>query len=349
MHYVLFKNDLTTWAIALTITCAVTLLLYAVRKLAVCRLDRYAQTTTTYVDDAAVKVLSATHPLFMLMMGVLAGAQWLEMSGPAELRLTRCALAAGLLQAARWGDVGVREWLDHYRRQRIAEDIASTTSTSVLGFLLRVALWVVILLMILDNFGVNITTLVASLGIGGIAVALALQNILGDLLSSLSIVLDKPFVVGDFIIVDDIAGTVEHIGLKTTRIRSLSGEQIVFSNSDMLKSRIRNLKRMETRRIVFPISVTYQTSEENVQAIPQILREAVEAQPLAQFDRAHFKACGPSALEFETVYIVQSADYRTYMDIQQNINLRLFARFGALGIKFAHPTQTLQLTRQAGD
>lgn len=347
MHYVLLKNDLTTWAIALSIACAVFLLLYMVRKVAVCRLDRYAQTTTTYVDDAAVKVLRATHPLFMLAMGALAGAQWLELSEPATLRLTRLALGAALLQVARWGDVGVREWLEHYRRQRIAEDIASTTSTAVLGFLLRVALWVVILLMILDNFGVNITTLVASLGIGGIAVALALQNILGDLLSSLSIVLDKPFVVGDFIIIDDIAGTVEHIGLKTTRIRSLSGEQIVFSNSDMLKSRIRNLKRMETRRVVFPISVTYKTSKENVRMIPTILQEAVAAQPLAQFDRAHLKACGPSALEYETVYIVQSADYRTYMDIQQNINVTLFERFGELGIKFAHPTQTLQLTRHA--
>jgi small-conductance mechanosensitive channel len=347
MNYMLFKNDLTTWAIALTITCCICLLLYAIRQLAVRRLHRHAQTTTTYIDDAAVKVLSATHVLFMLMVALFAGSQWVDLSDPVTLRLTRLALAALLLQVARWGDVGIREWLEHYRQQRIAEDIASTTSTAVVGFLLRLALWVVILLMILDNFGVNITTLVASLGIGGIAVALALQNILGDLLSSLSIVLDKPFVVGDFIIIDEIAGTVEHIGLKTTRIRSLSGEQIVFSNSDMLKSRIRNYKRMETRRIVFPIQVVYQTSQENVRAIPQLLREAVEAQPLAQFDRAHFKACGPSALEFETVYIVQSSEYRAYMDIQQNINMQLFERFAELGIKFAHPTQTLQLTRAA--
>jgi small-conductance mechanosensitive channel len=204
-------------------------------------------------------------------------------------------------------------------------------------------LWVVIFLMVLDNFGVNITTLVASLGIGGIAVALAMQNILSDLFGSLSIVLDKPFVVGDFIVIDDIAGTVEYIGLKSTRIASLSGQQVVFSNGDMLKSRIHNYKRMQTRRIVFGINVTREIDQRQLHLIPVILRESVEAQKQARFDRAHFKGYGAASLDFEIVYFVETPDYNVYMDVQQEINFALFDRFAAEDIPFAYPVQTVRV------
>jgi small-conductance mechanosensitive channel len=341
MHYVILNNDLAAWAVAICIGAAVCALLYAAKGLVVRRLAGFAQATATYLDDLAIKVLCATHPAFMLIMGGYAGAQWLALPQKGGALLSRLAIAALLLQVARWGDVGVRDWLHHYRTRRSAQDAASTTSTAALGFVARTVLWLVITLMILDNFGVNITTLVASLGIGGIAVALALQNILGDLFSSLSIVLDKPFMVGDFITVDDIAGTVEYVGLKTTRIRGLGGEQVVFSNSDLLKSRIRNYKRMQTRRIVFGIGVTYETSKRQLLGIPGILREIVEGQPQASFDRAHFKSFGASSLDFETVYIVQTPDYAVYMDIQQAINVALFERFEQEGIAFAYPTQTV--------
>ena len=346
MNYVILGYDLTAWAIALGIGTAVCLLLYLVKGLVVRRLAVFAATTTTYLDDIAVKVLSATNPLFMLVIGVVAGAQSLDLSEPRATLLSRLAIAALLLQVARWGDIGVHAWLQHYRTRRVGQDAASTTSTAAVGFVVRTVIWLVVILMILDNFGVNITTLVASLGIGGIAVALALQNILGDLFSSLSIVLDKPFVVGDFITVDDIAGTVEYVGLKSTRIRGLGGEQVVFSNSDLLKSRIRNFKRMQTRRIVFGIGVTYETSKQQVRAIPGILREVVQAQENVDFDRAHFKSFGPSSLDFETVYIMKTPDYGAYMDVQQAINMALFDRFGSEGIEFAYPTQTLYLARQ---
>ena len=341
MHYVILNNDLTAWVVAICIAACVWALLHAAKGMVVRRLGAFAQTTETYLDDLAVKVLCATHPAFVLLIGAYAGAQWLALPEKGTALLSRLAIAAVLLQAARWGDVGVQGWLHHYRIRRTAQDAAATTSTAALGFVARTVLWVVIVLMILDNFGVNITTLVASLGIGGIAVALALQNILGDLFSSLSIVLDKPFMVGDFITVDDIAGTVEYVGLKTTRIRGLGGEQVVFSNSDLLKSRIRNYKRMQTRRIVFGIGVTYEISKRQLLAIPAILREIVEAQPQASFDRAHFKSYGASSLDFETVYVVQTPDYGVYMDIQQAINVALFERFEQEGIAFAYPTQTV--------
>lgn len=219
---------------------------------------------------------------------------------------------------------------------------------SLLSLLGRVALWSLVLLLILDNLGLNVSALIASLGIGGIAVALAVQNILGDLFASLSIAIDKPFVIGDFIIVDDLMGTVEHVGLKTSRIRSLGGEQIVFSNNDLLKSRIRNYKRMQERRVVFAIGVTYGTAEKELERIPDIIRQAIEAQPAARFDRTHFKGFGAFSLDFEAVYYVRQADYNVYMDAQQAINLQLVRDFAAKGIDFAFPTQTLHIASAPG-
>ncbi|KFI07075.1 mechanosensitive ion channel family protein [Massilia sp. BSC265] len=343
MDYSIWNNSLLIWSIALGIAVTTYLVLHGARVLLVRRIEAFAAHTSTWVDDLAARVLAATHPLFMLAVALYAGSQWLTLPPKTVTLMSHLVVTALLLQMARWGDVGVHGWLQIYRARRTGQDAAATTSTAALGFVARTFIWAVIILMILDNFGVNITTLVASLGIGGVAVALALQNVLGDLFSSLSIVLDKPFEVGDFIGVDDLVGTVEYVGLKTTRIRGLGGEQIVFSNSDMLGSRIRNFKRMQTRRIVFGIGVVYEITKEQLRTIPDILRDVVEAQPQAKFDRAHFKAYGASSLDFEVVYIVQTADYGVYMDIQQAINIALFERFEQEGIGFAYPTQTLHL------
>src|SRR5690606_7585627 len=162
---------------------------------------------------------------------------------------------------------------------------------------------------------------------------------------SLSIVLDKPFVIGDFIVVDGLAGTVERIGLKTTRVRALSGEQLVFSNADLLGSRIHNYKRMQERRVVFSFGVTYDTPPEKVAAIPNMVREVIEARENTRFDRAHFQKFGDSDLTFEVVYYMLVADYNLYMDTQQAINLELLRRFAADGIEFAFPTRTLYVNQ----
>ena len=196
-------------------------------------------------------------------------------------------------------------------------------------------------LVALDTAGIDITALVAGLGVGGIAVALAVQNILGDLFASLSIVLDKPFVIGDFIIVGDMMGTVEHIGMKTTRVRSLSGEQLVFSNTDLLSSRIRNYKRMQERRALFRFGVTYQTSRDLLARIPEVVREVIEGRDETRFDRAHFAGFGDSSLDFEVVYYMLVPDYNAYMDTQQAVNLELVGRFEEIGIDFAYPTRTV--------
>ncbi|HEX8606841.1 MAG TPA: mechanosensitive ion channel family protein [Pseudoduganella sp.] len=344
MDYVLLGNELSTWAIAIGIAAAVSLALYAVNRTLVRRIGAFAERTATHVDDMAVRVLSTTSAAFIIAMGIYAGSQWLHLSPKAETLLRNLAIGILLLQVARWLDIGARGWIDFYRKKRGATDVAATTSTAALTFVVRAALWLIIILMILDNFGVNITTLVASLGIGGIAVALAVQNILGDLFSSLSILLDKPFVVGDFITVDELSGTVQYVGLKTTRIRSLSGEEIVISNTDLLKSRIHNTRRQETRRIVFSVGVTYDVTEQQLEMIPDMLKEIVSSKDNVKFDRAHFKSFGASSLDFEVVYTMQTADYSVFMDTQQAINFDMFRRFNREGIEFAYPTQTVKLS-----
>jgi small-conductance mechanosensitive channel len=233
-------------------------------------------------------------------------------------------------------------YLNVSQRRKLEKNTARITTLRAAGFIVKLVLAVLATILILDNIpGVKITPLIASLGISGIAVALAVQNILSDLFASLSIVLDKPFVIDDFIIVDNYMGTVEHIGLKTTRLRSLSGEYLVFSNNDLLKSRIRNYTRMHERRVVFSIGVTYQTPLEKLKQIPATIRKIIESQEAVRFDRAHFQGYGDFALKFEVVYYVLNPDYNRYMDIQQSVNMAIFESFEKEGIDFAYPTQKL--------
>lgn len=255
---------------------------------------------------------------------------------------------AFLVQAGYWIAAALGHILDKRREQELVDNPGAVAAMDVLSFVMRVGVWSVVLLVLLDNLGVNITALVAGLGVGGVAVALAAQNILGDLFASLSIVLDKPFVVGDFLIIGEYLGSVEKVGIKTTRVRSLSGEQLIFSNNDLLNSRMRNYGRMFERRVVFSIGVTYQTTADKLRKIPAILREAVEACEDVRFDRAHFQKYGDFALIFEIVYYVLSPDYNQYMDIQQTVNLRIFECFADEVIEFAYPTQTVFLNRAEG-
>ncbi len=342
MNFIFLGNTTMQWISAGSVAVSLTLVLCFMQSVLVRRLRAVAARTSTGLDDILVDTLSATRVFVMLIIGIYAGSTFLTLSGRAELFINRTVICAALVQAAIWGDRAVRAWLLQYRSSARA-DPGRSTSTAALGFIARVAVWVVVLLMMLDNLGVNITTLVASLGIGGIAVALAVQNILGDLFASLSIVLDKPFVIGDFITVDSVAGTVEYVGLKTTRVRSLDGEEIIFSNTDLLKSRIHNLKRMESRRVAFQLGITYGTAEEQVSAVPQLLASIVGAQKQVRFDRAHFSGFGPSSLDFEVVYIVNSADYAVHMDVRQAIFLDIYRTFRERGIEFAFPTQTLHV------
>jgi small-conductance mechanosensitive channel len=343
MTFSLLNNPLDIWAAAIGVAVAATAAMYLARAFLLRRIERMQGRTETRLDDLLATMLGSTYLLFIVAVAFYLGSLLLDLPPKRQLLISRVAVSALLVQLAVWGDTGIRFWRTQLRRRVAANDPAGITSASAVCFVLRVALWTVILLMILENLGVNITTLITSLGIGGIAVALAVQNILGDLFASLSIMLDKPFQVGDFIIVGEVLGSVEYIGLKTTRVRGLGGEQIILSNGDLLKSRIHNHRRMESRRVAFVIRVTYETTEQQLRAIPQMVRAIVSAQEMANFERAHFFAFGEWSLDFEVVYHVGTPDYNVHMDLQQTILLALVRQFEREGIEFAYPTHRLQM------
>lgn len=341
---VYYHNKVWHWLLAIALISFVFLFLtYVKNRVTKAIRDKVGYDSTGFLDTIA-DTLEDTYRFFLLIAGIYGAIVITRLQGPIAHYGRNVFLVGLVLQASIWASgffkiFLVKVLLGGYR------DPSKLPTLSIVGTLGQFAIWIVAGLLILDNFGVDITALVAGLGIGGIAVALAVQKLLEDLLSSVAIVLDKPFEIGDFIIVGDLMGTVERIGIKTTRLRSLSGEQLIFPNTDLLGSRIRNFKRMYERRVVFTLGVTYQTSLTKLKEIPGILREIVEKAEGARFDRAHFVRYGPSSLDFEVVYYVLSSDYLIYADIQQAINLAIFERFTEAGIDFAYPTQKLLIEK----
>jgi small-conductance mechanosensitive channel len=342
-----YGNSLFAWLVAAGVAIGVWFVLLAVRRVGRVRAERLAERVHSPLARLVSRLFGGTRGLFLLVLGLFAGSRLLEISERAGDVVHAALILVTVLQVAFWGDVLVRHLISHSIESRSEGNTTSVATVSILGFVGRVAVWSLALLLALDNLGFNISTLIAGLGIGGVAAALAAQNILGDLFASISIALDKPFAVGDFVAVGDLAGTVEYVGIRTTRVRSLGGEQLVFSNNDMLQSRIRNFTGMTERRVVFSLGVTYQTPAQALQEIPNVIREIIEAKDHVRFDRAHFARYGDFALEFEVVYYVLSADYNEYMDIQQAVNLDIYREFERRGIEFAYPTQTVFVQRDA--
>jgi len=341
----LLGDRLLDWLTALGIAVLALLILLVLKRLAVRRLGRIAERTATQLDDLAIALARRTRTLLVAVPALYLGSLYLHLPAKAGRVLEGAAALAVFLQVALWASVGIDFWMAHRERRRLEQDATSAALLGVLRFAAKVVLWSVILLLALDNLGVDVTTLVAGLGIGGVAVALALQNVLGDLFASLSIVFDKPFVIGDSITVDDLTGTVESIGMKTTRLRSASGEQLVLANGELLKSRIHNWKRMAERRVLLAFGVPYQTPADAIERIPGMVRSLVERQDLTRFERAHFKGFGASSLDFEAVYWILTPDYTAFMDRQQAVNLDLLRAFEKEGIGFAYPTRTVILAR----
>jgi small-conductance mechanosensitive channel len=337
-------NSLQVWLTVLITTLILLVVLGLVRNRVGVRLRAIALRTQNTLDDAVVEAVLKTNWIFIIFVAIWFGAHWLVLPPSVREVLNGGLIFLLIIQTAIWGTTIIGEMVKHFVLLQVEGESTQIATTTALTFVGKLVLWSVALLLLLENIGFDVSALVTGLGVGGIAVALAAQNILGDLFASLSILFDKPFVVGDFIIVDDMLGTVEKVGLKTTRVRSLSGEQLVFSNNDLLGSRIKNYKRMEERRVVFTLGVTYQTRAEKLELIPVIINETIEEQDRVRFDRSHFKGYGDFALLFETVYWVTEPDYKLYMDIQQKINFDLFRRFEAEGIEFAYPTQTIHLS-----
>ncbi|MGE0364687.1 MAG: mechanosensitive ion channel family protein [Phycisphaerales bacterium] len=344
-------TSVQNWGLGAATAIGVFIVLSIVRKFVVGRARSFGTTHKVGVFALLGAVVAKTSFLVVFAVALWAGSQFLTIPERGKEFLRGVVTVAVAIQGAIWAMAAMEFALEAYLKKRRAEsgqdDASLRTAVPAVTFIGRLVILAIAVLLALQNLGIDVTALVAGLGIGGIAIALAVQNILGDLFSSLSIVLDKPFVVGDFIIVGESAGTVEHIGLKSTRVRSLWGEQLVFRNTDLLASRIRNFKRMQERRIVVTIGVTYQTPVATLRALPGEIKSIIEKQKSVRFDRAHFKSFGNFSLDFEYVYWVLSAEYNQYMDIQQGINLDLAARFEELKVEFAYPTQTVFIEKSA--
>ncbi len=347
LDHKILENTLADFLFSTVLLFAVILVLSILKKIILAHLEKHARKPARDFDDMLLLALNKIKSPSIIALGLYAATFPIALT-PAFASVIKYACILILtVQAVQVIQVianyGVRTT---YRRAR-PNDFSSEAVIGNISFAVRWGLWILAAIFILDNFGINITTLVAGLGIGGIAVAMASQAILGDAFSALSIFLDKPFEIGDFIIVDDYMGTVEHVGIKTTKIRSLFGEQLIFANSDLTKSRVKNYKRMEMRRITFKFGVTYQTPLEKIKKIPLLVRHLCDNVSGIKLDRAHFQSFGDFALIFEVVYYVLSPDYNIYMDKQQEINLALKEILEKEGVEFAYPTQTVFLTKMS--
>ena len=337
-----YGNSVREWLIGAAAFLVAILVLSLLRRVLVARLGKIAQRTSTQIDDAVVDLVRRTRWYFIVFVAFEVGTRFVTLRPAVDHVIGRVVLVFVVVQIGVWGNGVIEFWVTQFARRRAAEaDTASATTMVAVSYAARAVLWALVFAMLLRVFGFDVTALVTGLGIGGVAIALAVQNVLGDLFAALAIVLDRPFLIGDTINVDSIIGTVEHIGLKTTRLRSLSGEQIVMANGDLLKSRIRNYKRMIERRVVFTTDVTYDTAPDVAARIPAMLREIVEAQSPVRFDRSHFATYTDSTLRYETVYWVLDPDYGKFMDIHQAVNLEVLRRFNSQKIEFAFPTRVV--------
>ncbi len=336
-------NSLLTWLIAAGVFVLVLGALMLLRLVLVKRAAKIASRTSNGLDDLLLDVVGRTHTLFLVVVALAASTLALTLADEVRDYIGMALGAAFIIQVIVWGNEGIGFWMQR-QAQRNQGSLGTLTAVA---FMARLLLWALMIVLLLDNFGIHVTTLIGALGVAGIAGALAAQTVLGDLFAAISIYLDKPFEVGDFIIFDEFLGTVSSVGLRSTRIASLWGEELIISNSDLIKSRIRNYKRMQQRRIAFEVGAAYGTPREKVELVPQILRAAVEEQNGVRFDRAHLKGYGDSSIDYETVYYVLSPDYNIYMDTQQAINFFILRRFEEEGIRFAHPVRVMRMADAA--
>ncbi len=337
--------DLAPYIVSAVVFIALTLLFKLFHSVVLRHLKRLSEKTNTDIDDVVIGAVAGIRPWVYTYATFYIALLFLSVPG-----LLHTILTAGLLLAVVWQlievvayfiDFGAKSFIQKDENGDGVVDAGSATASNMVTLLARIMLWAFGGLFILSNLGIEITSLIAGLGIGGIAIAFALQNILQDLFSSFSIYFDKPFQIGDYILVGNDSGVVEKIGIKTTRLRTLQGEELVISNSELTTARVNNFKKLKERRIVTHFGITYETPQDKVRAVPGMVERVLENQKLGRLDRVHFKTFGDFALIFEVVYHVESALYSDYLDLQQAINFDLMKQFAEVGIGFAYPTQMI--------
>lgn len=342
LQNVLGENSLQSVSIALGLFLGVYIVLRFIKHSIIGRLKELSKHSKFVYDDVVLQYLHGMQKWFLLLIALVIALQPLTLPDFVDTGLRVLFLIAVVYQVI----VLLDELIFTAVNRHLSKEDGTNTLPGVFRVVIKLSLWIIGGLLIISNLGIDITSLVAGLGIGGLAVSLALQNILSDLFSSFSIAVDKPFEEGDFIIIGDHLGTVKHIGMKSTRLTALSGEEIVISNAELTSVRVRNYKKMQRRRILFSVGVTYDTPPEKLKKLNTIIREAVESQDNVEFDRTHFKEFGDSALLFEVVYYMTTSDYNTYMDTQENINLHIHEQCAKVEIEMAFPTQTVYVKKE---
>ena len=341
----LWGNTVERYLIAVGIFVGGIILIKIFKTIILHRLKKWAEKTETTLDDFLIKGIEKSIVPLLYYGAFYAGITSLTLNAQARKIIEIVSLVLLTFFIVRFISSTLMFTLTYFikKQERGEEKARQLRGMTVL---INIFVWVIGIVFLMDNLGFNISAVVAGLGIGGIAIALAAQAILGDLFSYFVIFFDRPFEVGDFINVGDKVGTVEYTGIKTTRVRALSGEQLVFANTDLTNSRIHNFKKMEKRRVVFKLGVVYQTLADTLAEIPNLVKEIIEKQPDTTFDRGHFATYGDFSLNFEFVYFVLSSDYVKFMDTQQRINLEIYKEFENRGIEFAYPTQTLFVNKE---
>jgi small-conductance mechanosensitive channel len=336
----LLGNSLTDWLLAGIVAAAVWSGLWIVRQLSAARYKKYSAAQQRMPVRLIAYLIGNTRQFFFFAVVLYAAGASLTLPDKVQRSVAHVVLILILLQIGLWAGRALRFYLEMKQLERGADPVFAG-SLDIIKFVAHLAVWSLLILVALDNLGVNITALLAGLGVGGVAVALALQSVLGDLFASLSIALDKPFVLGDSLGVDAFTGTVEHIGIKSTRLRSDTGEQIILSNADILKSRVRNFGRAREQRALATIRVPYGTPADKLRSIPKLMEDIVREQANARFERCHLKTLGDSALHFELSYFVQQPSVHSLLDLQHAVNLRIIDEFRGMGVDFAHETPLL--------
>lgn len=315
--------------------------LYGLKRILTTKISRFTNKTNNKWDDIIVHTMEHTTHFWMVSTAMYIGVRFIPHHKDWNSKIDSAFFILSMIQVGIWTNYLLDRWIVRTINRKTRSNPAAASSISLIQLVAKIFILSAVLLFTLNNLGIKVTTILAGLGVGGIAVALALQKILGDLFSSLSIVMDKPFVVGDFIVLDQYMGEVERIGLKTTRIRSLGGEQIIISNSDLLATRIRNFKRMHERRVLFSLSLPLFTRGEQMKIAVSLITAIVMSKKRIRFDRCHFMSIGKISLDIETVYWVLTDDINIHMDIQQEILLDIQKAFEAEKLSFARPIQTV--------
>lgn len=334
------------WLVATVIVFGATPLMILARSLLARRLRTLASRSTTDLDDFLVTLVERTRGWFFALVALRMATLIFDLPTRWDVRAQVMLVGGGMVQGGLWAAALVRYLVDHrFARHMRTDGQVIPVAQTLLRFAGLVIVWSIVLLAVLSSLGIDITALVAGLGVGGVAVALAVQTLLGDVLASISIAMDKPFVPGDYIAVGQDQGTVRRISLRSTVLGGLGGEEIVLANSDLLSSRINNFTRMVERRVSFSVGVQYDTSQEQLEALPGLLRAAVEAQDKVRFDRATLTKLADSALQYDIVYWVLSPEYGVYAQIHQAVLFTLIRTMRAAGYEFAFPSRTLYIAQ----